>query len=228
MMHGARGARVPAREDQEPGRVAEHRQDRRLPVVPRAGHARDAHDPGGARRLPHIRRGVAAAAASGQAQAFMTRDITRLDTERALALFGDWTDRIAAGELPFARPDASAGARAQPRHHEWDWISPTAYLHDEMRPTGATRASMRTARSTARPRTAPTSCPCSIPRAHRRARCCIRCAIRDAVDEEQPDGAVSALGRRADLGQQDAQPQPDDGRARARVVHVAHAAQRES
>src|SRR5690349_9080432 len=31
---------------------------------------------------------------SGQAQAFMTRDITRLDTEIALKHFGDWTDRI--------------------------------------------------------------------------------------------------------------------------------------
>src|SRR6185312_7944766 len=33
---------------------------------------------------------------SGGAQAFMARDIGRLDTQEALDLFGDWTDRIAA------------------------------------------------------------------------------------------------------------------------------------
>jgi hypothetical protein len=32
---------------------------------------------------------------SGQAQFFMARDISRLDTERALQMFADWTDRIA-------------------------------------------------------------------------------------------------------------------------------------
>src|SRR4030095_11605669 len=37
---------------------------------------------------------------SGQAQAFMTRDITRLDTEVALQHFAEWTDRIAAGGPP--------------------------------------------------------------------------------------------------------------------------------
>jgi hypothetical protein len=69
---------------------------------------------------------------SGQAQAFMTRDITRLDTEVALKHFGDWTDRIAAGELPFAAPTRPQGLERNVVITEWDWFTPTAYLHDEI------------------------------------------------------------------------------------------------
>ena len=43
-----------------------------------------------------------------------------------------------------------------------------------------------------------------------------------AVVQGQRDGAVAVLGRRADLGQQDAQPQPDARREGPRVVHAAH------
>ncbi len=67
---------------------------------------------------------------SGQAQSLMTRDITRLDTQLALKLFGDWTDRIAAGELPFARPERPQGIERNVVITQWDWSSPTAYLHD--------------------------------------------------------------------------------------------------
>jgi hypothetical protein len=69
---------------------------------------------------------------AGQAQGFMTRDITRLDTRLALRLFGDWTDRIAAGELPFARPARPQGIERNVVITQWDWSSPTAYLHDEI------------------------------------------------------------------------------------------------
>ena len=69
---------------------------------------------------------------SGQAQALMARDITRLDTQLALRLFGDWTDRIAAGELPFAKPERPRGVERNVVITQWDWSSPTAYLHDEI------------------------------------------------------------------------------------------------
>jgi hypothetical protein len=69
---------------------------------------------------------------SGQAQAFMTRDITRLDTEVALKHFGDWTDRIAAGDLPFAAPVRPQGIERNVVITEWDWFTPTTYLHDEI------------------------------------------------------------------------------------------------
>jgi hypothetical protein len=67
---------------------------------------------------------------SGQAQNLMTRDITRLDTAVALRLFGDWTDRIAAGELPFAAPERPQGIERNVVITQWDWGRPTAYLHD--------------------------------------------------------------------------------------------------
>jgi len=69
---------------------------------------------------------------SGQAQSFMARDITRLDTQVALRLFGDWTDRIAAGELPFAKPERPRGIERNVVVTLWDWSRPTFYLHDEI------------------------------------------------------------------------------------------------
>ena len=60
----------------------------------------------------------------------MARDITRLDTQLALRLFGDWTDRIAAGELPFAKPERPRGIERNVVITQWDWGRPTAYLHD--------------------------------------------------------------------------------------------------
>jgi hypothetical protein len=67
---------------------------------------------------------------SGQALAQMARDINRLDSQRALGLFGDWTDRIAAGELPFAKPERPQGVERNIVLTLWDWSTPTGYLHD--------------------------------------------------------------------------------------------------
>jgi hypothetical protein len=69
---------------------------------------------------------------SGGARALMARDITRLDTNEALKLFADWTDRIAAGELPFAQPQRPQGIERNIVITLWDWSRPTAYLHDEI------------------------------------------------------------------------------------------------
>ncbi len=46
---------------------------------------------------------------SGQAMIQMTNNIGRLDAPRALKLFADWTDRIAAGELPASKPGRPQG-----------------------------------------------------------------------------------------------------------------------
>jgi hypothetical protein len=67
---------------------------------------------------------------AGSARALMARDINRLHGDRALALFADWTDRIAAGELPFAHPDRPRGIERNLVITLWDWSRPTAYLHD--------------------------------------------------------------------------------------------------
>jgi hypothetical protein len=67
---------------------------------------------------------------SGQALPQMARDINRVDAPRALALFADWTDRIAAGELPFAQPQRPQGVERNIVLTVWDWASTTTYLHD--------------------------------------------------------------------------------------------------
>ena len=69
---------------------------------------------------------------SGQAMAQMTNAIGRLDSRRALALFGDWTDRIAAGELPPTRPARPQGVERNVVITLWNWATPKAYLHDEI------------------------------------------------------------------------------------------------
>jgi hypothetical protein len=67
---------------------------------------------------------------AGSASMFMARDITRLDTQKALELFGKWTAGIEAGELPFETPQRPQGISRNVVVTEWEWSDPTAYLHD--------------------------------------------------------------------------------------------------
>jgi hypothetical protein len=67
---------------------------------------------------------------SGQALTQMARDVARLGSPHAFNLFGDWTDRIAAGELPFAKPVRPQGIERNLVLTLWDWSTPTAYMHD--------------------------------------------------------------------------------------------------
>jgi hypothetical protein len=67
---------------------------------------------------------------SGQAMTNMVTAAGRLGTGRALAQWADWTDRIAAGELPFAQPERPRGIERNLVLTLWDWSRPSAYLHD--------------------------------------------------------------------------------------------------
>jgi hypothetical protein len=69
---------------------------------------------------------------SGQAMTQMAAAIARIDSQRAFALFGDWTDRIAAGELPASRPPRPQGVERNVVITLWDWAGPKSYLHDEI------------------------------------------------------------------------------------------------
>jgi hypothetical protein len=69
---------------------------------------------------------------AGQASELMVRYINRLDTQRALKLFADWTDRIAAGELPKSKPERPQGIERNVVVTVWDWGTPKMYLHDEI------------------------------------------------------------------------------------------------
>ncbi|PYR54531.1 MAG: hypothetical protein DMF91_26575 [Acidobacteria bacterium] len=69
---------------------------------------------------------------SGQAGAGMASGLnSQFGRERALAMFSDWTDRIAAGEVPPA-PPRPQGVERNVVITEWDWADPKAYLHDEV------------------------------------------------------------------------------------------------
>jgi hypothetical protein len=62
----------------------------------------------------------------------MLRNLKDLEVQRALELFADWTDRIAAGELPKAKPSRPQGLERNVVITLWDWATPKAYLHDEI------------------------------------------------------------------------------------------------
>jgi len=66
---------------------------------------------------------------SGQAGGQMIGAVNNWGRDRALTLFADWTDRIAAGEVPPA-PPRPQGIERNVVITEWDWADPKAYLHD--------------------------------------------------------------------------------------------------
>ena len=69
---------------------------------------------------------------SGQAMTTMLNRINELGPNKANGLFGDWTDRIAAGELPATKPTRPEGVERNIVVTLWDWSNPKAYLHDEI------------------------------------------------------------------------------------------------
>src|SRR5437762_9494019 len=68
---------------------------------------------------------------SGQAGSQMIGTLSQLGAKRALAMFADWTDRIAAGAVP-PTPPRPQGVERNVVITEWDWADPKAYLHDEV------------------------------------------------------------------------------------------------
>ncbi len=68
---------------------------------------------------------------SGQAGGSMANGLARIGARRALEVFADWTDRVAAGELP-PTPPRPQGLERNVVITQWDWADPKAYLHDEV------------------------------------------------------------------------------------------------
>ncbi len=66
---------------------------------------------------------------SGQAGQMMLRQMNNLG-DLSFATFADWTDRIAGGELPFARPDRPQGVERNIVVTLRDWMNEKQYLHD--------------------------------------------------------------------------------------------------
>ena len=67
---------------------------------------------------------------SGQAGINMDRRLNQVGRGPALAMYADWTDRIAAGEYPVTQPSRPAGVERNVVVSLWDWADPRAYLHD--------------------------------------------------------------------------------------------------
>jgi hypothetical protein len=66
---------------------------------------------------------------AGQAGGQMSASLNQFGRERVLAMFADWTDRIAKGEVPPA-PPRPQGVERNVVVTLWDWADPQAYLHD--------------------------------------------------------------------------------------------------
>jgi len=67
---------------------------------------------------------------SGQASSQMVNNINRMGAQGALKMLGDWTDRVAAGEIPATKPRRPEGVERNAVVTTFDWSNPKAYLHD--------------------------------------------------------------------------------------------------
>jgi hypothetical protein len=59
----------------------------------------------------------------------MISTLVQIGREPTLRMFADWTDRIAAGEVP-SSPQRPQGIERNVVITQWDWADPKAYLHD--------------------------------------------------------------------------------------------------
>jgi len=67
---------------------------------------------------------------AGQAGGLMSSRFDQVGRQRALAMYADWSDRIAKGELPTDVPPRPQGRERNVVVTMWDWADPKVYLHD--------------------------------------------------------------------------------------------------
>lgn len=67
---------------------------------------------------------------SGQAGAGMSNMLSSFGRQRALKMFADWTDKITAGEVPFAQPERPKGIERNVVVTTWDYGDASKYTHD--------------------------------------------------------------------------------------------------
>ncbi len=68
--------------------------------------------------------------AAGQSGEMMTNRIAGQLGGAPYKYFGDWTDRVAKGELPKHKPQRPSGVERNLVVTTWDWSTPDKYLHD--------------------------------------------------------------------------------------------------
>ena len=194
-------ARVPARQREEPGRVAQRREDQRLLRLPRARQQGDAHDPAGVRR--HEIRGRLGAPHPVRPGDEQHGDRDRPHRHAARARACSPTGPTASPRAN-CRPRSRRARKASERNvviTQWDFSDPKHYLHDitatdKRKPTlNRERPDLRRGRELDRPhpgarsgavtRRRTSRCRCAIRR--RRRRRTIRCRPR-------PTGATRRSG----------------------------------
>jgi hypothetical protein len=67
---------------------------------------------------------------AGQASTLMVNQLAGKLGGVPFKYFGDWTDRVAQGELPFAKPPRPQGVERNIVVTTWDWSNEKKYLHD--------------------------------------------------------------------------------------------------
>ncbi|HZN50453.1 MAG TPA: carboxypeptidase-like regulatory domain-containing protein, partial [Methylomirabilota bacterium] len=67
---------------------------------------------------------------SGQAAPLMLNPLTQVLGGVPFKYFGDWTDRVAKGELPHSKPPRPSGVERNIVVTTWEWGDPKKYLHD--------------------------------------------------------------------------------------------------
>jgi len=143
---------------------------------------------------------------AGSAMNLMARDITRLDTQIALKLFGDWTDRIAAGELPFAKPDRPKGIERNVVITMWDWGRTTSYLHDAVSTDRRNPRLNANGKIYGSPEDSTDFVPILDPKTNTASEVKHPVRSQNAKRKEQSLRALTLLGLPTDLGQPDDQP----------------------
>jgi hypothetical protein len=69
---------------------------------------------------------------SGQAGGQMDSRFSQVGRGPALAMYADWTNRIASGEVPATAPARPQGVERNVVISLWDWADPHVYLHDSI------------------------------------------------------------------------------------------------
>ena len=130
-------------------------------------------------------------------------------------MFADWTDRIAAGEVPPA-PPRPQGIERNVVITQWDWADPKAYLHDEVstdrrNPTVNANGLIYGALELSAD-----YLPVLDPvQQHDQPGAADRPRSEHAADAAGDAAAVAVLGQRGDLDEQEQRAQPDVRRAAA-------------
>lgn len=68
--------------------------------------------------------------ASGQAGEWMVNHLAGQLGGVPFKYFGDWTDRIAGGELPKAKPPRPTGIERNVVISSWEWATEKHFVHD--------------------------------------------------------------------------------------------------